>query len=72
MLARAAPKARGVQIWGPTPTFYQLLRGRTRERLLLQADRNVDVQAYLHAWLDRVKLATGVRMAVDVDPMSFF
>jgi primosomal protein N' (replication factor Y) (superfamily II helicase) len=72
VLARAAPKARGVKIWGPTPAFYQLLRGRTRERLLLQADRNVDVQAYLHAWLDRVKLATGVRMAVDVDPMSFF
>jgi primosomal protein N' (replication factor Y) (superfamily II helicase) len=72
VLARAAPKARGVKIWGPTPAFYQLLRGRTRERLLVQAERNVDVQAYLHAWLDRVKLATGVRMAVDVDPMSFF
>jgi primosomal protein N' (replication factor Y) len=71
-LARAAPKARGVKIWGPTPAFYQLLRGRTRERLLVQAERNVDVQAYLHAWLDKVKLPTGVRMAVDVDPMSFF
>ena len=46
--------------------------GRTRERLLVQAERNVDVQAYLHAWLDRVKLTAGVRMAVDVDPMSFF
>jgi primosomal protein N' (replication factor Y) len=72
MLARAAPAARGVKIWGPTPAFYQILRGRTRERLLVQAERSVDVQAYLRAWLDRVKLPGGVRMTVDVDPMSFF
>jgi primosomal protein N' (replication factor Y) len=71
-LAKAAPAARGVKIWGPTPAFYQLLRGRSRERLLVQAERNVDVQTYLRAWLDRVKLPGAVRMAVDVDPVSFF
>ena len=72
MLARAAPAARGVKVWGPTPAFYHLLRGQTRERLLVQAERSVDVQAYLRAWLDRVKIPTGVRVAVDVDPVSFF
>ena len=71
-LARAHPPARGVTIWGPTPAFYQVLRGRTRERLLLQADRAVDVQAYLRSWLERVKLPNTVRLAVDVDPVSFF
>ncbi|HEY3776979.1 MAG TPA: primosomal protein N' [Rhizomicrobium sp.] len=71
-LARAAPNARGVKIWGPTPAFYQLLRGRTRERLLVQAERSVDVQAYLAAWLARVKLPNSVRLTVDVDPVSFF
>lgn len=71
-LAKAAPVAQGVKVWGPTPAFYQVLRGRSRERLLVQAKRNVDVQAYLHAWLDRAKLPNSVRMAVDVDPMSFF
>ncbi len=44
MLARSAPAARGVKIWGPTPAFYSLLRGQTRERLLVQADRGVDIQ----------------------------
>jgi primosomal protein N' (replication factor Y) len=72
LLAREAPLARGVTLWGPTPAFYQLLRGRTRERLLVQTDRNVDVQAYLSSWLDRVKIANSVRLAVDVDPVSFF
>src|SRR5438105_2086243 len=71
-LARAAPKAVGVKIWGPTPAFYQLLRGRTRERLLVQAEKSVDVQAYLRAWLARVKLPNAVRLTVDIDPVSFF
>mgnify|MGYP001556754025 FL=1 len=70
--ARAAPTTRGVKVWGPTPAFYQVLRGRTRERLLVQADRSVDVQAFLHAWLERVKVPGAVRAAVDVDPVSFF
>ncbi|HEY5236987.1 MAG TPA: primosomal protein N' [Rhizomicrobium sp.] len=71
-LAKAAPHARGVKVWGPTPAFYHLLRGQTRERLLVQADRNVDVQAYLRAWLALVKIPNAVRVSVDVDPVSFF
>ena len=71
-LAKAAPTARGVKVWGPTPAFYSLLRGQTRERLLVQAEKSVDIQAYLRAWLASVKLAKSVRVTVDVDPMSFF
>ncbi|HEY6578922.1 MAG TPA: primosomal protein N', partial [Rhizomicrobium sp.] len=71
-VARAAPGAHGVKVWGPTPAFYQLLRGQTRERLLAQAERSVDVQSYLRAWLARVKLPNSVRLTVDVDPVSFF
>ena len=72
VLARAAPAAKGVKVWGPTPAFYHLLRGQTRERLLVQAERGIDVQAYLRAWLAGVKLSNKVRAAVDVDPVSFF
>ena len=61
-----------MKVWGPTPAFYHLLRGQTRERLLVQTERNVDVQAYLRAWLASVKLSNKVRVAVDVDPVSFF
>ena len=70
--ARAAPKAHGLKVWGPTPAFYQLLRGRTRERLLVQAEKSVDMQAYLRTWLARVKLPNAVRLTVDIDPVSFF
>jgi primosomal protein N' (replication factor Y) len=71
-LAKAAPAAKGVTVWGPTPAFYHLLRGQTRERLLVQAERGIDVQAYLRAWLGAVKVSTKVRVTVDVDPVSFF
>jgi primosomal protein N' (replication factor Y) len=72
MLGKAAPPARDVKVWGPTPAFYALLRGQTRERLLVQAAKCVDVQAYLKAWLGAHKIPAAVRVAVDVDPVSFF
>jgi primosomal protein N' (replication factor Y) len=71
-LGKAAPNAQDVKVWGPTPAFYALLRGQTRERLLVQAAKGVDVQAYLKAWLALVKVPAAVRVAVDVDPVSFF
>ena len=72
LLAKTAPAAKGVTVWGPTPAFYHLLRGQTRERLLVQAGRAIDVQAYLRAWLSAVKISAKVRVAVDIDPVSFF
>ena len=71
-LGKAAPSARDVKVWGPTPAFYALLRGQTRERLLVQAAKGVDVQAYMRAWLAKVKIPASVRATVDVDPISFF
>jgi primosomal protein N' (replication factor Y) len=71
-LGKTAPAAHGVKVWGPTPAFYALLRGQTRERLLVQTEKSVDVQAYLRTWLERVEVPRAVRVAVDVDPVSFF
>jgi primosomal protein N' (replication factor Y) (superfamily II helicase) len=71
-LGKTAPSARDVKVWGPAPAFYALLRGQTRERLLVQSARGIDVQAYLKSWLSTVKVPASVRIAVDVDPVSFF
>ena len=72
LLGKAAPSAKDVKVWGPTPAFYALLRGQTRERLLVQAAKGVDMQAYMRAWLALVKIPGQVRATVDVDPISFF
>jgi len=71
-LAASAPKVKGVRVWGPAPAFYQMLRGRTRERLLVQAERNIDIQDYLRAWLTPQKIPSNLRLNIDIDPMSFF
>jgi len=71
-LAASAPKAKGVNVWGPAPAFYQMLRGRTRERLLVHSDRNIDIQDYLRSWLGANRIPSSVRLTVDIDPMSFF
>jgi primosomal protein N' (replication factor Y) len=72
ILGKTVPAARGVKVWGPTPAFYSLLRGQTRERLLVQAEKSVDIQAYLRAWLAATSVPKHVRLTVDVDPVSFF
>ena len=71
-LGKAAPPAKDIKVWGPTPAFYALLRGQTRERLLVQAPRGADMQAFLKSWLAGVKIPAAVRVTVDVDPVSFF
>ena len=43
-----------------------------RYRLLVKTEREVDLQAYLRAWMARSPKARGnVRVAIDVDPQSF-
>ena len=71
MLASTAPDAKGVQVWGPAPAPLALIRGQTRQRLAVHADRSVNIQAYLRAWLDQVKLPGSVSLTVDIDPQSF-
>jgi len=71
MLARIAPQYRDARVLGPAPAPLAQLRGRWRWRLLLQAGRDVSVQAILADWLRDVKLKDGVRLAVDVDPYNF-
>ena len=70
-LARKAPKAEGVQLLGPAPAPLYLLRGKYRQRLLLRAGKNINVQSYLAAWLGQEAGPRSLRVKIDVDPYSF-
>jgi primosomal protein N' (replication factor Y) (superfamily II helicase) len=70
-LARAAPHLPGVTVLGPAPAPLAVLRGRHRRRLLVQAERGVNLQAVLREWLAKVRLSGSARLQVDVDPYSF-
>ncbi|HYE42989.1 MAG TPA: primosomal protein N' [Caulobacteraceae bacterium] len=70
-LAAVIPNAPNVEVYGPADAPLALVRGRRRKRLLVRADRTVDIQAYVSTWLARAKPPSSVRVTVDVDPYSF-
>jgi len=70
-LAEAIPNAERLEVYGPADAPLALVRGRKRKRLLVRANRDVNLQAFLKAWLSRVKVPASVRLTVDVDPYSF-
>lgn len=70
--ARAAPSADGVRVLGPAEPPLAIIRGRHRFRMLIHAARNADLQDYLRRWIAAApKPRRGVRVSVDVEPMSF-
>jgi primosomal protein N' (replication factor Y) len=70
-LGRAAPVGEGLVVLGPAPAPLAILRGRHRRRLLLKTRRDIAVQPLLRAWLAQVPVKGGVRVDIDVDPVSF-
>jgi primosomal protein N' (replication factor Y) len=70
-LARSAPHGNGIEILGPAPAPFALLRGRFRRRLLLKTSKDIAVQPILHDWLTRTEIPRTARVDIDVDPISF-
>lgn len=70
-IGHAAPRVDGMAVFGPTPAPLAMLRGRHRQRLLVHAARNLDVQDVIRDWLAGIEWSPKVRVSVDVDPYSF-
>jgi primosomal protein N' (replication factor Y) (superfamily II helicase) len=71
-LCVAAPRDEAVRILGPAEAPIAVVRGRHRFRVLIKAPRAFDLSAYLRDWLGQApKPATGIKLEVDIDPMSF-
>ncbi|WP_291202360.1 primosomal protein N' [Hyphomonas sp.] len=69
--AALAPNSEGIELFGPAPAPITVLRGRHRRRFLVKSPRNIDLSAYMTAWVARLKLPSQVRLSVDIDPYSF-
>jgi primosomal protein N' (replication factor Y) len=71
-LCAAAPRDETVRILGPAEAPIAVVRGRHRFRLLVKAPRGYDLSAYMRDWLRHApKQSTGIKLEVDIDPMSF-
>jgi primosomal protein N' (replication factor Y) len=73
MARRDAPLRKiGAQVFGPAPAPIARVRGRHRVRLLVKADKGVPLQSALAEWVGQFRLPTNLRLAVDIDPQSFY
>jgi primosomal protein N' (replication factor Y) len=71
-LAQSFPASAPARLLGPAEAPISLLRGRHRFRLLLRADRTVDVPGLIRAWLAEAPRApASIGLHTDVDPVSF-
>jgi primosomal protein N' (replication factor Y) (superfamily II helicase) len=71
LAAHELPEA--VMVLGPAEAPIAVIRGRYRFRLLLRCARDVDLQSWIRAWLQRAPKTTGsVKVQIDIDPTSFF
>jgi len=71
MLALNSPRVEGIGVLGPAPAPLATLRGRHRRRFLVKAGRDARLQPFVRQWLAAVKVPSGVRIKVDIDPYSF-
>jgi primosomal protein N' (replication factor Y) len=71
-LAAMAPIDERIKVLGPAEAPLAVIKGRYRFRLLVKAQRNVDVSEYLREWLAAGPKTKGnLKLEVDVDPQSF-
>ena len=71
LAGKAAPHGDGITVYGPAPAPIGVVRGRHRLRFLVTAPRDVDLSAYMAAWLGALKLPNAARVSADIDPYSF-
>ena len=74
-LGRAAPEHNmqgpQIQTLGPAPAPFARLRGRYRYRLLVRAEKEINIQKTVATWVAGVKTPSTVRVYIDIDPQSF-
>ena len=71
MLGRTAPQTDTIQTLGPAPAPFAKLRGNTRYRLLVRADKAINIQKTISHWISQHKIPSSVRVYIDIDPQSF-
>lgn len=62
----------GAQVFGPAPAPIARMRGRHRVRLLVKAPKGTALQPALAEWVRPFRLKGELRMAIDIDPQSFY
>ena len=65
------PKINEVNILGPVLAPIAKLKKKYRCRILIRYPKNLFIQKYLSRSLNKIKVASGIKLEVDVDPINF-
>jgi len=65
------PKIKEVNILGPVLAPITKLRKKYRCRILIRYPKNLFIQKYLSQSLNKIKIVSGIKLEVDVDPINF-
>jgi len=60
-----------IRIFGPAPAPLYRLSGKFRYRLLVRAERTVNLPDTMRQWVNSCAAPSSVRVKIDIDPMSF-
>ena len=60
-----------VNVLGPVLAPITKLRNKYRCRILIRYPKNLFVQKYLSQSLEKIKITSGIKLEVDVDPINF-
>lgn len=70
-LSAAANQNQAVKIFGPVNALIYLLRNNYRNRILIKAERNFNLQNFIKHSLASVAIPSSVKIKIDIDPYSF-
>jgi len=59
------------KVLGPVESPIYKIKKRYRQRILIRAKKTSKIQKNLREILDKYKLPAGIKLSVDVDPISF-
>jgi len=65
------PQMNEVNILGPVLAPITKLRKKYRCRILIRCPKNFFIQKYLSQSLNKIKMVSGIKLEVDVDPVNF-
>jgi len=65
------PKISGVNVLGPVLAPIAKLKKKYRCRILIRYPKNLFIQKYLSHSLNKIKIVSGIKLEVDVDPINF-
>ncbi|WP_409432107.1 primosomal protein N' [Litorimonas sp. RW-G-Af-16] len=68
---KLAPRAKGIEILGPSEAPIGRLRGRFRWRLFIQAEAQVNLSKYMSVWQSKLRPPSKYKIQIDIDPQSF-